>query len=116
MVAASAESARSASVGEYVEYLRCNREAWLNELREFIRIPSVSSDPHRRADVLRCAEWLRAQLTRIGMARTHLIRTSGHPLVYSESRFSPSRPTILVYGHYDVQPAEPSNGWKSPPF
>lgn len=86
------------------------------ELQAFVRIPSVSNDPGRAADVKRCAEWLSSQLTRIGLQRVRLIPTARHPIVYGEWIGAPGRPTLLVYGHYDVQPADPLHEWKIPAF
>ena len=86
------------------------------ELDEFLRIPSVSARSEHNADTARCADWLAKQLRAIGMdASIH--QTPGHPIVVGEWRKAgPSAPTILVYGHYDVQPAEPLELWTSPPF
>jgi acetylornithine deacetylase/succinyl-diaminopimelate desuccinylase-like protein len=86
------------------------------ELQAFVRIPSVSNDPARAADVKRCAAWLAAQLRQIGLQRVRVIPTARHPIVYGEWTGAPGRPTVLVYGHYDVQPAEPLHEWKIPAF
>lgn len=86
------------------------------ELQTFVRIPSVSNDPSRAADVKRCADWLAGQLTRIGLQRVRVISTARHPIVYGEWTGAPGKPTVLVYGHYDVQPAEPLREWKIPAF
>jgi acetylornithine deacetylase/succinyl-diaminopimelate desuccinylase-like protein len=86
------------------------------ELFELLRIPSVSADPERREDVRRAARWLRDTLARIGLEAS-LQETSGHPIVLGEwRRAEPEAPTVLIYGHYDVQPADPIEGWTSPPF
>jgi acetylornithine deacetylase/succinyl-diaminopimelate desuccinylase-like protein len=84
-------------------------------LAAFLRFPSVSSDPQRAADVARCARWLAAILRRAGVRTVRVVRTPRHPIVYAEWLGAPGRPTVLVYGHYDVQPAGVT-GWTSPPF
>ena len=86
------------------------------ELQEFVRIPSVSSDPKRAHDVQRCAIWLAARLRKAGLTRVRLVHTPGHPVVYGEWLGAPGKPSVLIYGHYDVQPAEPLKDWKIPPF
>ena len=85
------------------------------ELDAFLRIPSVSARSEHDGDTRRAAEWLAAECTRIGLA-TEVIATKGHPIVLAEWRGAPGKPTVLVYGHYDVQPAEPLELWTSPPF
>jgi acetylornithine deacetylase/succinyl-diaminopimelate desuccinylase-like protein len=85
-------------------------------LRDFVRLPSVSSEPERAREVRRCAEWLGLTLRRIGMQRVQIIETAGHPVVYSHWRGAAEAPTVLIYGHYDVQPAHESDGWSQPPF
>jgi acetylornithine deacetylase/succinyl-diaminopimelate desuccinylase-like protein len=87
------------------------------ELGEWLAIPSVSADPERKGDMLRAAEWLAAKLRRIGVANAEVVATEGHPLVCGDwLGAGPGRPTVLMYGHYDVQPAEPLEAWTSPPF
>jgi acetylornithine deacetylase/succinyl-diaminopimelate desuccinylase-like protein len=86
------------------------------ELQAFVRIPSVGNDPARAGDVKRCADWLAAQLGRIGLHRVRVVPTARHPIVYGEWTGAPGRPTVLVYGHYDVQPAEPLHEWTIPAF
>ncbi len=101
--------------GPVLERLEARRQELLEELSEFLRIPSISADPERAADVARCAEWLAARLARAGFeARAE--PTGGHPAVVAEWRGAPGSPTILLYGHYDVQPADPADGWTSDPF
>jgi acetylornithine deacetylase/succinyl-diaminopimelate desuccinylase-like protein len=85
------------------------------ELFDFLRIPSVSTDPERRADVQHAAEWLAGALRGAGLT-VEIHPTAGHPIVLGEWRQAPGAPTVLVYGHYDVQPAEPRDLWTSPPF
>lgn len=88
----------------------------LDELKEFLRIPSISTLPGHAADVRRAADFLAAELRRIGMNSVRVIETEGHPLVYADSLHAPGKPTILCYGHYDVQPPDPLDEWITPPF
>jgi len=97
-------------------YISSNRERFLEELFELIRIPSVSSSESNRSDMISAAEAVKGALLNAGADKAEIRETSGHPVVYGEKQVDPSLPTILVYGHYDVQPAEPLNLWKSPPF
>ncbi|HWS88670.1 MAG TPA: dipeptidase [Pyrinomonadaceae bacterium] len=97
-------------------HLQSQRRRYVSELREFVRIPSVSSQPRHAADVSRCAEWLANHLRRIGLEHARVIRTPRHPIVYADWLHAPGSPTILVYGHYDVQPVEPLDEWRTPPF
>ena len=99
-----------------LEFARQNHPRFLNELKELLRIPSVSTLPENKADCRRTAELLVAELTRIGMEGARLIETEGHPMVYAEWLKAPGKPTSLFYGHYDVQPAEPLDEWHTPPF
>jgi len=99
------------------QFYRANHERYLEELKEFLRIPSVSTDPARAADTRRAAEWVSANLTRASFTHVKLIDAPGrHPLVYAHWLEAPGKPTLLIYGHYDVQPAEPLEEWLSPPF
>jgi acetylornithine deacetylase/succinyl-diaminopimelate desuccinylase-like protein len=97
-------------------YARAHRARFLRELIDFIGIPSVSAQPRHAPDVRRCAAWLAAHLRTIGLTRVQLIPTPRHPLVCASWRGAPGRPTLLLYGHYDVQPADPLGAWHSPPF
>jgi acetylornithine deacetylase/succinyl-diaminopimelate desuccinylase-like protein len=101
---------------EIKSYIETNRERFLSELFELIRIPSVSAREENKPDMLRMAEALRKSLLDAGAAKAEIYPTEGHPILYAEKIISPDLPTILVYGHYDVQPAEPLELWKSPPF
>jgi len=96
-------------------YLEANRGAFEEQLKALIRIPSVSAQPDHDADTRRAAEFLRDDLAAMGLD-VELIPTKGHPIVYAESLNAPGKPTLLVYGHYDVQPPEPLEPWLSPPF
>lgn len=97
------------------DYLESNHPRILEELFEFLRIPSVSAKSRNNADVARAADWLRQSMENAGLQGT-IHRTAGHPVVIGEWRGAPGAPTVLVYGHYDVQPAEPLHLWTSPPF
>ncbi len=98
------------------QYLEQNQDRFLEDLKAILRIPSVSADPAHKADVRRCAEHLANHLKSIGMTRAELVDTKGHPIVYAEWLGAPGAPTMLLYGHYDVQPADPLELWKTPPF
>jgi len=98
------------------KYIEENRERFLEELFELIRIPSVSAKPENRADMDQAATYLKNSLLKAGADKAEVLPTSGMPVVYGEKILDPALPTVLVYGHYDVQPAEPLELWKSPPF
>src|SRR4029077_20967457 len=89
-----------------LHYARAHRERFVNELKDFIRFPSVSAHPKHATDVQQCARWLARHLRRIGLD-VRLLRTPRHPLVYATWHGAAGRPTVLIYGHYDVQPADP---------
>ncbi|MCY2967060.1 MAG: dipeptidase [Planctomycetota bacterium] len=97
------------------QYLSDNSARFESELLEFLRIPSVSADSAFKGDVRRAAEFVRSQFRSIDFAVV-LVETAGHPIVYAESPYVPGAPTVLVYGHYDVQPPDPLGEWKTPPF
>lgn len=99
-----------------VDFARQNYPRFLDELKALLRIPSISTLPEHQGDCRQAAEVLAAELTRIGMENTHLIETGGHPLVYADWLHAAGKPTVLVYGHYDVQPPDPLDEWISPPF
>src|SRR5713101_6774822 len=98
------------------QFLDETREQGLRELEDFLRIPSISSQPEHADDVRRAAGHLAEQYERIGLQNAEVIDTAGHPVVYADWLRAPGKPTILVYGHYDVQPVDPLELWKSPPF
>lgn len=104
------------SLASILTYSRLNRARFVAELKDFIRFPSVSAQPQHAGDLKQCAEWLANHLRRIGMERVHVLQTSRHPLVYAEWLHATGRPTVLIYGHYDVQPPDPLQEWQSPPF
>jgi acetylornithine deacetylase/succinyl-diaminopimelate desuccinylase-like protein len=91
------------------------KEDYLEELKDYLRIPSISTDPAYREEILRCAAFLRDKMTAAGLA-ARIVETAGHPLVFGEWTGAPGKPTVLFYGHYDVQPADPLELWHSPPF
>jgi acetylornithine deacetylase/succinyl-diaminopimelate desuccinylase-like protein len=100
-----------------LDYIDLNQERYETELKEFLSIPSISTAPENVADVRRCAEWVRTELTRIGMRNAQIFETAGHPVVYAERLDAgPKSQTVLFYGHYDVQPVDPLNLWDAPPF
>ena len=98
------------------EYINENKNRFLNELFEFIKIPSVSADIKFKDDVLKAAIFLKDNLNQIGADNIQIFPTNGHPIVYAEKIIDPILPTVLVYGHYDVQPADPYELWDSDPF
>jgi acetylornithine deacetylase/succinyl-diaminopimelate desuccinylase-like protein len=93
-----------------------NHPRFLNELKELLRIPSISTLPEHKDDCRRAAEFLASELKRIGMEHVRLIETQGHPLVYADWLHGSAKPTALIYGHYDVQPTDPIDEWTTPPF
>jgi acetylornithine deacetylase/succinyl-diaminopimelate desuccinylase-like protein len=97
-------------------YARSQRGRFVAELTEFVRFASVSAQPQHADDLRNCAAWLAAHLRKVGFDRAQIIPTSGHPIVYADWLHVPGRPTVLVYGHYDVQPVDPIGEWHSPPF
>ena len=99
-----------------VSFAKDNQQRFLGELKDLLRIPSVSTAPEHRDDVRRAAEFVANDLRRIGMENVEIIPTKGHPLIYADWLHAPGKPTVLCYAHYDVQPAEPLNEWISPPF
>jgi acetylornithine deacetylase/succinyl-diaminopimelate desuccinylase-like protein len=99
-----------------IDFINTNRDRYLDELKEYLAIPSISALPQHAADVRRCAEWTRDELGRIGLTTSRLEETPGNPVVYGEWLGAPGAPTMLFYGHYDVQPVDPLELWESPPF
>ena len=99
-----------------VDFINLHRNRYVDELKEYLAIPSISALPQHAADVRRCAEWTSSELARVGLQNVRLIETPGHPVVYGEWLGAQGAPTILFYGHYDVQPVDPLDKWVSPPF
>lgn len=98
------------------DYQEKNKDRFLEELFELLRIPSVSAKSEHKKDMLQCAELVKKRLLDAGADTVNIYPTDGHPIVYGEKIIDPKKPTVLVYGHYDVQPAEPLELWKTPPF
>src|SRR6266545_6326923 len=103
-------------MNEVVDFINVNRDRYIEELKEYLAIPSISALPQHAADVRRCAEWTATEMRRIGMQNVRLEEPPGNPVVYAEWLDAAGAPTILFYGHYDVQPVDPVNLWTSPPF
>ena len=97
-------------------FVHQNRTRLLDELKEFVRIPSISTLPEHRSDIDRAASFVAESLRKAGMEHVEIIPTDKHPLVYADWMHAPGKPTVLCYGHYDVQPADPLELWKTPPF
>lgn len=97
-------------------YIKNNQQRFINELFDLLRIPSVSADKTYREDVLRASEFIKEKLIQAGADSVELCETKGYPIVYGEKIIDPALPTVLVYGHYDVQPPDPIDLWESPPF
>src|SRR5277367_1131072 len=98
------------------EYVNHHRDRLLDELKEFLRIPSISTAPEHAGDVKRAAEWVAAKLKDAGLENVEIIPTQKHPLVYADWMHAAGKPTVLCYGHYDVQPPDPLELWHTPPF
>lgn len=103
-------------MSSWQSYLVEHRERFEAELQEFLRIPSISSLPEHTIDVRRAGEWVAARMRAAGIPQVELLETGGHPVVYGEYPAGPDLPTILIYGHFDVQPVDPVELWSSPPF
>lgn len=99
-----------------ISYISENFDSYIEELKDFIRIPSISTSPENKGDINQAAEFLAGKLKQAGLNRVEIFRTEGHPIVYGEWLGAPGKPTVLVYGHYDVQPVDPLELWKNPPF
>ncbi|HEY7789006.1 MAG TPA: dipeptidase [Vicinamibacterales bacterium] len=99
-----------------VDFINMNRDRYLEELKALLAIPSVSALPVHAPDVRRCAEWVADEMRRIGLQNVQLHETAGNPVVYGDWLGAPGAPTMLFYGHYDVQPVDPLDLWESPPF
>jgi acetylornithine deacetylase/succinyl-diaminopimelate desuccinylase-like protein len=99
-----------------VDFINVNRDRYIDEMKRYLAIPSISALPEHKADVRTCAEWTADEMRRIGLQNVRLEETPGHPVVYGEWLGAPGAPTILFYGHYDVQPVDPLHLWTSPPF
>lgn len=118
MIRSKADPVIEKEVGRlrYADYFAEHRERHLRELQEWLAIPSISALSEHKRDVDAAARWLADALTRAGMEKVTVYPTAGNPIVYAEHLHAPGKPTILVYGHYDVQPVDPLHLWTTPPF
>jgi acetylornithine deacetylase/succinyl-diaminopimelate desuccinylase-like protein len=98
------------------DYLEKNKDRFLNEMLDLLRIPSISAKSEHKEDMQKCAELVKERLLAAGCDKAEVMATEGHPVVYGEKIIDASKPTVLVYGHYDVQPVDPLNLWNTPPF
>ncbi len=99
-----------------LRYVDANASRYLDELKTFLAIPSISTNPENKTDIEQCARWVADHLSTIGMNYVQVFPTEGHPIVYADWLHAPGKPTLLLYGHYDVQPVDPIDLWTSPPF
>jgi acetylornithine deacetylase/succinyl-diaminopimelate desuccinylase-like protein len=107
---------RRQEMNQVVDFINTSRDRYLEELKAYLAIPSISALPEHTEDMKRCAEWTAEEMRRIGMDNVRTIETGGHPVVYGEWLGAPGAPTMLFYGHYDVQPVDPVELWETPPF
>jgi len=103
-------------MGTWEAYLEENKGRFLEELIEFLRIPSISSLPEHTDDVMRAAEWVASRLKAVGLENIAVMPTGGHPVVYGDWLHAADKPTVMIYGHFDIQPADPLEEWTNPPF
>src|SRR6478752_3336769 len=103
-------------MNDWKEYQQKNKQRFLDELIELLRIPSISARSEHKNDMLTCAEAVKQKLIDAGVDKAEVYTTDGHPIVYAEKIIDASKPTVLVYGHYDVQPPDPLELWHSGPF
>ena len=97
-----------------IDFINTNRDRYVEELKTYLAIPSISALPQHQQDVRRCAEWTAEEMRRIGLQNVRLVETPGNPVVYGDWLAAEGAPTILFYGHYDVQPVDPVELWESP--
>jgi acetylornithine deacetylase/succinyl-diaminopimelate desuccinylase-like protein len=103
-------------MGTWETYLNEHKERYIRELEEFLRIPSISSLSDHRAHVYKAAEWIEARMAGAGIESVQIMHTDGHPVVYGDWLHASGKPTVLIYGHFDVQPVDPLDLWENPPF
>src|SRR5215475_8459949 len=103
-------------MNDVVDFINVNRDRYVDELKQYLAIPSISALPEHAPDIRRAAQWTADSLTSAGIQNGRLIDTPGNPVVYGDWLNAPGAPTILFYGHYDVQPVDPLDLWESPPF
>jgi acetylornithine deacetylase/succinyl-diaminopimelate desuccinylase-like protein len=101
---------------QITDYIASNKDRFINELIDLLKIPSISADKKYETDTLRMAQATADQLKAAGADKVALLPTAGYPIVYGEKMIDPTKPTVIVYGHYDVQPPDPLELWTSPPF
>lgn len=101
---------------DVIKYINENRDAFIQELKDFLKIPSISTLSENKKDINDCADFVMEKLKQAGMSRVEIFQSEGHPIVYGEWLGAPGKPTVLVYGHYDVQPVDPIDLWNTPPF
>ena len=104
------------AMNDIVDFINVHRDRYVEELKQYLAIPSISALPEHAADVRRAAEWTGDALRSAGLEHVALMETPGNPVVYGDWLHAPGKPTLLFYGHYDVQPVDPVNLWTSPPF
>jgi acetylornithine deacetylase/succinyl-diaminopimelate desuccinylase-like protein len=104
------------SMTNVIDFIHTNRDRYLRELGQFLAIPSISALPEHAGDVRACAGWVSQEMQRVGLENVRVCETAGHPVVYGDWLHAAGAPTILFYGHYDVQPVDPVDLWESPPF
>jgi len=104
-------------MNQLVDFINSNNARFIEELKEFLRIPSISNDPEHKPDMETCSKWLADHIKSIGIDKVEIYNTPGHPIVYAEYlKAGKDKPTVLLYGHYDVQPVDPLELWNNPPF
>lgn len=103
-------------MAEWQTYLREHKDRFINELLEFLRIPSISSLPEHTPDVQHAAEWVEARMKAAGIESVEIMPTGGHPVVYGDWLHASDKPTVMIYGHFDTQPVDPLDLWDNPPF
>ncbi len=99
-----------------ISFINAHKDQYVEELKEFLKIPSISTNPENKGDVARCAQYVSDQMNKAGLQNVQIFPTAGHPVVYGEWLGAPGKPTVLYYGHYDVQPVDPVNLWTNGPF
>src|SRR5258708_6309445 len=104
-------------MAELTDYINSNKDRYIDELKEFLSFPSISTNPENKKDVEACAKYCKEHLENLGMEHVTVYPTQGHPIVYADwLNAGADKPTLLIYGHYDVQPVDPLDLWTSPPF
>ena len=103
-------------MNDVLDFINVHRDSYIDELKQYLAIPSISALPEHAADVRRAAEWTADALRTAGMQNVRLVDTPGQPVVYGDWLGAPGKPTVLFYGHYDVQPVDPLELWNRPPF